>query len=318
MKRIVVYIFVFLTIGNICFSFESEMDNETPSPYFEIKEYDSNSKSKIYLSQIPTQLNFAILTNVKQQSRCDFGYHNIQPIYMGPTFGYSGNYLTDIIKSSTNLSVPNNDLLQSGNGYNIGLSYEEMLGEITESYQSLIFNLNYNGFGISSEKSFINSASNNKMLDLTGRESDSSTTSMNYKNEVSFSSINFDVLYKLNFIPGVALGVVLGPSFDFSMKHDLKETLSLDNTDQTLKFKKQDGIILDESGRTGTLFNDKIQDYSTFQLIIKAGIQYEIILPTRMYITPYFIYGYNVTNLIKNSDIKLSNLNFGFAIRFPL
>jgi Ca-activated chloride channel family protein len=238
------------------------------------------------------------------------------PIYLGPIFGYSRNFLTNNIQPTYAFSAPVTGVKPVGNGYNIGLSYEEMLGDIENSISSLIFNLNYKGMNFSSEKSFINTGYNNLMLDLTGRESDSLNTSINYKNELSLSSLNFEVLYKLNFIPEIPLGIIIGPSFDFSMKHDLKESLTLDNADQTLKFKNQTGIILNETGRNGTLFNDKIPDNNSFQLIIKVGIQYEILLSNRMYMSPYFIYGHNITNLIKDTGIKLSNLNFGFAIHF--
>ena len=109
MKRIAVYILVFLTIGSV-------------RNFSQTKIRSTGGFIRRISMIIPV--------------------FELQPIYMGPIFGYSRNYLTDVIKSSTALAVPNIDLPKSGNGYNLGLSYEEHLGEPAYSTSSIIFNLN--------------------------------------------------------------------------------------------------------------------------------------------------------------------------------
>jgi hypothetical protein len=254
-------------------------------------------------------------------------------IYLGPILGLTQNFISNVIQSTSKFSPKGINIKPSTFGYNIGLSYEERLGESNPYYywsenekpntsvQSIIVNLRYSALKFSSETSIINPEYNNQMLDLSGREKDSSQIPINYKNEIELATICADVLYKLNIFKN--FGILAGASFDRVVKHNLKESLSLINSDQTLKFKKQEGIILDESARNGTLFNGEIPNYNEIQLIFKLGTQYEIIIAHslnnhQMYIIPYFIYGYNVIKMTKNSDTKLSNLNFGFVIRFTL
>jgi hypothetical protein len=114
------------------------------------------------------------------------------------------------------------------------------------------------------------------------------------------------------------LGIVVGPSFDVNLSNNMKETLSLDNSDQTLKFKNQEGAIIDETGRNCIIFNDKIPDYNSFQFVLKFGIQYDLFIYNNLYITPYSIYGFSFTSFVSNSITKLAGMNMGVGIHFAI
>ena len=333
MKRITVYILVFLTIGSANLVYSSDIIDRTLYPNNFVKYFEAENES-VNLSISSSSQTDSNKSDNNSPKRNVERYEPLSiscgpdPIYIGPILGLTQNFMTNIIHSDSKFTPPGINIQPTTYGYNIGLSYEERLGESNRyynwyeneksytSFQSIIINLRYNTMKFSSETSIINPAYNNQMLDLTGREKDSSQISINYKNEIELATICTDVLFKLNIFK--KLGILTGASFDFVMTHNLKESLSLINSDQTLKFKKQDGIILDESGKSGTIFKADSAYFSSFQLALTCGIQYEFDVTKSIFISPYFIYGYNVITLQENSNIRLSNLNFGVAVHFKL
>jgi hypothetical protein len=153
------------------------------------------------------------------------------------------------------------------------------------------------------------------MLDLKGRESDSSKISINYYNEISISSLSIDIFYKPE---PFGIGIIIGPTFDFNINQNLKESLSLIDPDQTIKFKKQDGIILDETGRSGTYFNNQIPDYNNFQLKFNIGFQTSSYISRLMILSSSILYGLNITSILKNANTDLMYIKIGFSLQFVI
>jgi hypothetical protein len=333
MKRVTVYILVLLTFESETLVFSSDIIDRTlfSNIFSKAIDYENESINSSISSSTQTDSN-KIDTNFQIRKVKMYDPLTIScgppPIYIGPVLGLSENFMSNVIQSTSKFSPTGINIKTSTYGYNIGLSFEERLGEdipycrlsdyvqLDTSYQSIITNVRYNTMKFSNETSIINSSYNNQMLDLIGREKDSSEIPINYKNEIDIAFINVDIIYKINIFK--KLGILAGVSLDFTENFKLKESLYLNNSDKTLKFKKQDSIILDESGRNGIIFNDEIPEHFNFQLALICGIQYEFDVTKHIFISPYFIYGYNVTSLIKNSDIRLSNLNMGMAIHFKL
>lgn len=258
---------------------------------------------------------------VRQQDPINPQYQR-SPIYLGPVFGYNRSMHTVDLASFDEAICPR---FQNGNsnGFYAGISYEEMLGDLNNSTSSIIVRLLYNTMPASLETS---EAPIPSLVTVVTNGQPSSEVILNsstlHTQEIKYSMLTAEVMYKLNFIPGVPFGITVGPTFDFAMtktqdqRYNLVEPLeaqfkiSQDAIKQGYKYVNDDRTIIIKQG--------DIPESSSFRLGIKVGAQYEIIMPNRMYIVPSLYYNFGVTNLSSRENWRVNALQMGVDVRFSI
>jgi hypothetical protein len=259
---------------------------------------------------------------VKQQDPINPAYERA-PIYLGPVFGYNRSMHTVELASFDEAICPR---FQNGNsnGFYLGISYEEMLGDINNSTSSIIARVLYNTMPASLETSEAPIPSLVTIVDGNGNPTDETVlkSSTLHTQEIKYSMITAEVMYKLNFIPGVPLGITVGPTFDFAMsktqdqRYNLVQPLEAQfkrnqaAIDQGYKYVNDDRTIIIKEG--------DIPDGSSFRLGIKAGVQYEILMSSRMYVVPSLYYNFGVTNLSSRENWRVNALQMGVDVRFSI
>lgn len=237
------------------------------------------------------------------------------PIYLGPVVGY--NRSLHSVDLASFVDDPLCPFFSNGtaNGFYAGLSFEYLLGNVTDSKSSIIARALYNTMPASFTKegdrypSLVEDPSS-----PTGYTTVFSKTQ--HSIEVTYSMLTFEVMYKLNFLQ--ALGVTVGPTFDFPMSKKLDQVYKLiepdyvqfkRNTDPNVHYRYAD------NDRTIYVKEGDIPESSGFRLALKAGLQYEILLG-RMYVVPAVYYNYALTKLTTTENWYVHALQMGVDVRF--
>lgn len=239
------------------------------------------------------------------------------PIYIGPVIGFNRVAHTLELPSFADPICPNfvdgND-----NGFYFGLSYEMMFGEAEQSNSSLIFRVLYNTMPTFSE------TSEDPVPSLVGQNIINSQT--RHTLDINYSMITGEVMYKINPIKAVPVGITVGPSFDFVMTKTLDQRYELLNP-QNAQFRRLEegdpdydkyvGVTYTDNDRTIIIEDGDIPDASGFRLGLKAGIQYEISnVITKTMIVPAIYYNFGVTNLTSGDSWRVNALQMGVDIRY--
>jgi len=242
------------------------------------------------------------------------------PIYIGPVFGYNRSMHSVNLASFDEAICPR---FQDGdaNGFYVGLSWEQMLGEAATSNSSFIVRVLYNTMPANLETSENPIPSLVTVVDANGNPTSEVilNSSTIHTQEINYSMITGEVMYKLNPISGLPLGITIGPTFDFAMSktQDQRYKLVLPLEAQ---FKKNDasGYTYVDNDRTIIIKEGDIPESSSFRFGLKAGLQYEIVTSGKMYIVPSVYYNFGVTNLSSRENWRVNALQVGVDIRFAL
>lgn len=248
-----------------------------------------------------------------------------EPFYLGPVLGYNRSMHTVDLASFDEAICPR---FQNGNsnGFYVGISWENMLGEdLASSTSSIITRLLYSTMPASLETSEKPIPSLVTVVDpVTGAPINETVlkSSTLHTQEISYNMFSAEVMYKLNFIPGVPLGVTVGPTFDYAMTKTQDQRYNLVQPLEA-QFKRNPdaeklGYQYVNNDRTIIIKTGDIPESSAFRLGIKVGMQYEIIMPNRMYVVPSLYYNFGVTNLSTRENWRVNALQMGVDIRFAL
>jgi hypothetical protein len=256
---------------------------------------------------------------VKQSNPINPSYER-PPYYIGPVFGYNRSMHTVDLASFDEAICPR-FINGNSNGIYLGLSYEEMLGDLNNSTSSIIVRVLYNTMPASlstSEEpipSLVTVVDNNG-VPVSETVLNSSTV---HTQEISYNMITAEIMYKLNFIPGLPLGITVGPTFDFAMTKTQDQRYNLVQPLEA-QFKRNDasGYQYVNNDRTIIIKSGDIPESSSFRLGIKAGVQYEILMSSRFYVVPSLYYNYGVTNLSSRENWRVNALQMGVDIRFSI
>lgn len=258
--------------------------------------------------------------NAQMESPIDLEYER-PPIYIGPTFGYNSSMHSVSLKSFADDALCPVFEDGSSSGFWVGLTWEQPLGEVTNSTSSIIVRALYSTLPASLEvagdryPSLVSRYDANGVL--TGNDVIYSSTI--HTNEVSYDLISVEAAYKLNPIPGINLGFTLGPTFDFIMtKTQNQEFNLLEPQNAAFDPTQNPQYKYTNANRTIVVSEGDIPESSAFRLGIKAGIQYEIILKNRAYVVPAAYYNFGVTNLTSAEDWRANAFQVGVDIRFAL
>ncbi len=245
-------------------------------------------------------------------------------IFLGPVFGYNRSMHTVDLASFAKEPLCPFFKNGEGNGFFVGLTYEQFLDSKINSRHSLIGKVLYNYLPASLD---VKTDDNYPSLVDDGKGGYTVVnTETNNKIEVDYSLITAEVLYKFNPIENFELGIFVGPTFDFAMKKHFEQKLMLegDNNVQFIRLsdeeqiKEFDKLIrYEDNDRTIVVNDEDIRDSNGFRLGIKAGIQYAIQFQG-FAIFPHVAYNFGVTKLSSSEDWRVNAFQVGVDMRFSI
>lgn len=276
---------------------------------------------KLFLA-ISTITLFTSLIGYSQEENNPLGdVERRKPIYVGPVLGYNRTYHSvDLATYNSTVPCPvftNGD----NNGFFVGGSMEYLLG-VKDSKSSIIGRVLYNTFPASfSKESGEASTGGFPSLDQNGNPVYSDVL---HTNEVSFSTITIEAMYKFNFMGN--LGVVVGPSIDVvSLTKTQEQKMSLikpanasfkvNTEDKTIRYTD---FVSGNNNPRGIILKEGTIDGSGIRFGLKAGIQYEIITNSKMYIVPSLSYNLGLTSISSDQTWRVSAIQLGVDIRFAM
>lgn len=234
------------------------------------------------------------------------------PIYIGPAFGFN------IMGHSMEIPTFVNDILcpnfknATGIGIFGGLTMEYLFGDVATSSSSIIIRGLYNMYPGSCTVGDKEYPSRNF--------SDNSIVKSNVESsmEIQYNAATLEVMYKINPIPGFGLGLVVGPAFDYiitkNRAHRFKITTPLHAQFDEKQF--PNGTVFEDNKRTAVFYDGEIEDASSIRLGVKAGVQYEILLGSKLYIAPTVAYNFGITSLTSKYTWRVNPLQISLDARF--
>ncbi len=227
-----------------------------------------------------------------------------KPIYVGPVFGVHRTFMS--IESDYDENILNSFKAEnlSGNGWNIGLSFEYLLGNIKNSNSSIIGIVKYESMN---GKDYHNINPEDLVLNMP-----QISELPEYERIVDLQLLDITLLYKYNMFNS-NFGIAAGPSFSLILGTNDYRAINL--FDENISFPNVDGYKLDNNGQTLILRDGDVPDVNAFRIALNFRLQYEILLG-RMYIVPYAGYQLGLTSL--SPAIKLNMIHIGTEIRFAI
>jgi hypothetical protein len=242
------------------------------------------------------------------------------PVYIGPVIGYNRSMHTVDLASFDEAICPRFEDGQS-NGFFVGLSFEQHLGkDIKSSTSSFIFRVLYNTMPASLEVSEDPIPSLITIVDDAGNPvgEDVINSSTLHTQDITYSLVTAEVMYKINPIPGIPLGFTVGPTFDFALTKNQDQRYKLVQPLEA-QFRKDEtsGYKYVDNDRTIIVKEGEIPESSGFRFGIKAGMQFEI-LAGKWTLVPGIFYNFGVTNLSTAENWRVNALQMGLDLRFAL
>jgi len=246
------------------------------------------------------------------------------PVYIGPVIGYNRAMHTVDLASFDDAICPRFEDGQA-NGFFVGMSFEQHLGkDIKSSTSSFIFRVLYNTMPASLEVSENPIPSLITIVNAQGEPigEDIVNSSTLHTQDITYSLITAEVMYKINPIPGLPLGFTVGPTFDFAMTktQDQRYNLVLPleaqfRVNQAEADAKGYRYIKDD--RTIVVKEGDIPNSNGFRFGIKAGMQIEL-LAGKWTVVPGIFYNLGVTNLSSAENWRVNVLQMGVDLRYAL
>lgn len=248
-----------------------------------------------------------------------------KPYYFGPVVGYNavshsaGGDGLQVIELDNVAGCPNFSE-GSANGYYVGVAFEYLLGGAKNSTSSIITKLLYSTMPAYLE---VQGQSLPASLNIQGDGNTEPTfTTINFENEIDYSVLSFEALYKLN-IAGTPIGVVAGMAFDFTMAATESGKMTLvepengrfiENEDLPADWSYQDPKTLLLDPADGADFRNG--NAAGFRAGLKVGIQYEFNF-TGFLIVPHMFWNQGLTSLNTGGEAwRVSAFQIGTDVRF--
>ncbi|MFH1052365.1 MAG: hypothetical protein V1779_15700 [bacterium] len=188
----------------------------------------------------------------------------------------------------------------TANGFGIGISWENHLGNLEETNSSIIINLIYDNYSANHTEVFESDCvQSDSVLLLVGSKLDL---------EYDYSFLTLDILYKHNFFTNYPLGLVGGFYGSYNIISDSKEIL-------TPRVFDSGNIVYDDKR---TLHDGENKTHLDFDFGIRLSIQYELFVSKRYYIIPTIGLTLPYTKVINDNDWNVNSWFAGISIRFGL
>jgi len=235
------------------------------------------------------------------------------PIYFGPAGGV--NIMGHSMDKPT---IEQCNVFQSAAGLGIyaGLTLERLFGDVATSSSSVIFRVLFNMYPGTNT---IDDIPYNAYDPINDRPV---STTVQDGLDISYNAVTFEVMYKINPIPAMGLGIVVGPAIDYILTKNVKQKYSI-LTPTNAQFpldlldKYPGAIFEDEYRRIAIIYDGEIEEASSIRFGIKAGVQYEILLGSKLYIAPALAYNFGITNVTTTKHSwRVSPIQIGMDLRF--
>jgi hypothetical protein len=235
------------------------------------------------------------------------------PLYIGACAG------VNILGHSMDIESFAGDVLcphfenASGLGFFGGLTMEYLFGDVATSSSALIVRAMYNMFPGSvtvtdHEYPIRNSATSEVVNSVTESVMD-----------IDYNGITFEVMYKINPIPAWGLGIVVGPSVDYIITKNRSQKYNIvtpNNVAFDPSMFTQEGITFENNNRTAVMYDGEIENAGAIRFGVKAGVQYEILLGSNLYIVPAVSYNFGLTSVSSDYTWRVSPLQIALDARF--
>ncbi len=268
-------------------------------------------------------LTFSLSTSLYAQdieNNPIFPTYQRPPIYIGPVFGYNRS-IHSVDLASFDEAICPRFTDGNSNGFYAGLSWEQLLGDVTNSTSSIIVRVLYNTMPASMETSENPIPSLVTVVDANGNPVDEKiiNSATTHTMDIKYSMITGEVMYKLNPIQGLPIGFTIGPTFDFAMSKTQDQRYKLlQPLEAQFKRNPDAGYEYTDNDRTIIIKEGDIPESNAFRFGVKAGVQYEIITAGKTYIVPAIYYNFGITNLSSRENWRVNSLQMGVDIRFAL
>ena len=235
------------------------------------------------------------------------------PIYIGPAFGFNiMGHSMDIPTFKDDPLCPN---FKNASGFGIlgGLTLEYLFGDVASSSSALIFRALFNMYPGSVTVE-------DKEFPSMGPDAAVVYSNVESTIDITYNAATFEVMYKINPIPGFGLGIVVGPSFDYIITKNRTHKFSLIKPLNAQFFDDREswpaGTTFDATKRTAIIYDGEIEDASMIRLGLKAGVQYEILLGSKLYVVPSLAYNFGITSLTSAYTWRVSPIQIALDARF--
>ena len=234
------------------------------------------------------------------------------PIYFGPAVGLNVmGHSMDIPTFAHDLTCPNFKNA-AGMGLYAGMTLEILFGDVATSSSSVIFRVLFNMYP--------GSVTVEDIQYPQYKPTDDIFVPANVDNvmDITYNAATFEAVYKINPVPALGLGIVVGPAIDYILTKNRthKYNVVTPNNAQFNPSNFPDGTTFDNNYRTAVWYDGEIADASAIRLGIKAGVQYEILLGSKLYIAPAVAYNFGITSLTSQYTWRVSPLQIGIDARF--
>lgn len=233
-------------------------------------------------------------------------------IYVGPVIGYNRSLHASGFQSVAGDVLCPDFTAGSGNGYYFGGSFEYLLGSPKDSKSSIIVKALYNFM-----PAFFDEPGDR--LPSLDPNNEVVFSSVRHVAEINYSTVNLELLYKLNLFDS-DFGVVVGPDIGFVMNVDREQRMELIEPlnavfDPSL-FPDGDVEYIN-NGRGIITGSDDIPDKSTLRVAIKVGAQYELPIG-RVLLVPHLFYNFGITEVSPSANLRINALQAGVDLRFAI
>lgn len=233
------------------------------------------------------------------------------PIYFGPAFGFNiMGHSMNIPTFEEDLSCPNFKNA-AGLGIYAGMTMEHLFGDVATSSSSLIFRVLYNMYPGSVKVE--DKAYEQYVMPTDGK----TETNVDHTMDIDYNALTLEVMYKINPVPAIGLGIVVGPALDYiiTKNRTQKSKITVPNNAQFDKTKFNESVGFEDNDRTAVRYDGEIEEANSIRFGVKAGIQYEILLGSKLYIAPAIAYNFGVTSLSSIHTWRVSPLQVGIDLR---
>ncbi len=207
------------------------------------------------------------------------------------------------------LHIPNihDPAYTSGNGYSLGISWEQPLNRSLTPIHLIEVRLSYDQYTAHSNwPKKIAAGLINKNVSANGQ----------YNNNFSLSFVDWDFVYNLTVFDDFELGIGLSGSFYSASAGTQKITITDD--DPELKFNGRDYYEVVDNGRSMILKSGEIGGLKKFLLSYLVQIRYEIFTGGPAAIIPYIGFRRSLTDLFNNDKWKMATIYSGLTFRWAI
>ena len=234
------------------------------------------------------------------------------PIYFGPAAGLNiMGHSMDIATFQKDPTCPNFKNA-TGMGIYAGMTLEHLFGDVATSSSSIIFRILYNMYPGSVTISDNDYQLYNEYID------NHVPSNIDHVMKITYNAVTFEAMYKINPVPALGLGIVVGPAIDYIIAKNRKQTSNIThpNNAQFDPISFDPGTAFENNQRTCVWYDGEIEDASTIRFGVKAGVQYEILLGSKLYLAPAVAYNFGITDLMNKYTWRVSPLQIVIDARF--